>query len=115
MRYLGMAQRTGQRVTDSDHLRQSMRDILMTPVGSRLARRDYGSLLSALIDQPQNNATRLQVMSAIYTALNRWEPRVRLSAVQLHTGFDGSLVVELTGELSDGQPLSLSVPVGSPT
>lgn len=43
-----------------------MHDILLTSQGSRLARREYGSLLSALIDQPQNPALRLQIMSAVY-------------------------------------------------
>ncbi|HCT5197170.1 TPA: hypothetical protein OTZ41_004252, partial [Raoultella ornithinolytica] len=43
-------------------------DILLTSQGSRLARREYGSLLSALIDQPQNPALRLQIMSAVYVA-----------------------------------------------
>lgn len=46
------------------------------PQGSRIARREYGSLLSELIDQPQNPALRLQVMSAVYVALSRWEPRL---------------------------------------
>jgi hypothetical protein len=45
--YIGMSQRTGKAITDTDHLRQSVRDILLTPQGSRLARREYGSLLSA--------------------------------------------------------------------
>ncbi|ECS7323937.1 baseplate assembly protein, partial [Salmonella enterica subsp. enterica serovar Montevideo] len=72
--YIGMSRNDGQVIADTDHLRQSVRDILLTPQGSRLARREYGSLLSALIDQPQNPALRLQIMSAVYVALNRWEP-----------------------------------------
>lgn len=50
--YIGMSRNDGQVIADTDHLRQSVRDILLTPQGSRLARREYGSLLSALIDQP---------------------------------------------------------------
>lgn len=75
--YIGMSRNDGQAIADTDHLRQSVRDILLTPQGSRLARREYGSLLSALIDQPQNPALRLQIMSAVYVALNRWEPALR--------------------------------------
>jgi len=45
--YLGMNSDTGEAITDIDHIRQSMRDILMTPEGSRLQPRDYGSLLCA--------------------------------------------------------------------
>ena len=79
--YSGMNNTSGKVITDIDHLRQSVRDILLTPQGSRIARREYGSLLSALIDQPQNPALRLQVMSAVYVALSRWEPRLTLDSI----------------------------------
>lgn len=111
--YIGMNRSTGQAVTDTDHLRQSVRDILLTPQGSRIARREYGSLLSTLIDQPQNPALRLQVMSAVYMALNRWEPRLTLDAITISSSIDGSMVVELTGQRNDGVPVSLSVSTGA--
>ncbi len=41
--YIGMNRDTGKAITETDHLRQSVRDILLTPQGSRLARREYGS------------------------------------------------------------------------
>lgn len=68
-RYLGMNRNTGIGISDSEHISQSMRDILLTPVGSRVMRREYGSLLSALIDMPQNPALRLQIMVACYSAI----------------------------------------------
>ncbi|HDY3082850.1 TPA: GPW/gp25 family protein, partial [Salmonella enterica] len=107
--YIGMSRNDGQVIADTDHLRQSVRDILLTPQGSRLARREYGSLLSALIDQPQNPALRLQIMSAVYVALNRWEPRLTLDSITINGNFDGSMVVELTGQRNNGAPVSLSV------
>ncbi|EBY1533118.1 baseplate assembly protein [Salmonella enterica subsp. enterica serovar Mgulani] len=110
--YIGMSQGNGKAITDTDHLRQSVRDILLTPQGSRIARREYGSLLSALIDQPQNPALRLQVMSAVYVALSRWEPRLMLDSITISSNFDGSMVVELTGQRSNGAPVSLSVSTG---
>lgn len=111
--YLGMSQGNGKAITDTDHLRQSVRDILLTPQGSRLVRREYGSLLSALIDQPQNPALRLQVMSAVYVALSRWEPRLTLDSITISSNFDGSMVVELTGQRNNGAPVSLSVSTGA--
>lgn len=36
MMYLGMSRDTGEAVTDIDHIRQSVRNILMTPKGSRV-------------------------------------------------------------------------------
>lgn len=111
--YIGMSQGNGRAITDTDHLRQSVRDILLTPQGSRVARREYGSLLSALIDQPQNPALRLQVMSAVYVALSRWEPRITLDSITINSSIDGSMVVELTGKRNNGAPVSLSVSTGA--
>ncbi|HAD4592226.1 TPA_asm: baseplate assembly protein [Salmonella enterica subsp. enterica serovar Typhi str. CT18] len=111
--YIGMSRNDGQVIADTDHLRQSVRDILLTPQGSRIARREYGSLLSSLIDQPQNPALRLQIMSAVYVALNRWEPRLTLDSITINGNFDGSMVVELTGQRNNGAPVSLSVTTGA--
>lgn len=111
--YIGMNQDNGKTISDADHLRQSVRDILLTPQGSRIARREYGSLLSELIDQPQNPALRLQVMSAVYVALSRWEARLTLDSITINSSFDGSMVVELTGQRDNGAPVSLSVSTGA--
>lgn len=111
--YIGMSQRNGKAITDTDHLRQSVRDILLTPQGSRIARREYGSLLSVLIDQPQNPALRLQIMSAVYMALSRWEPRLTLDSITISSNFDGSMVVDLIGQRTIGAPVFLSVSTGA--
>ncbi|MDN8542018.1 GPW/gp25 family protein [Erwinia sp. BC051422] len=112
VRYSGMSRDTGGSLTDLDHIRQSVRDILLTPVGSRVMRRSYGSLLSALIDQPQNEVLRLQIMSACYMAILQWEPRIRLTGISYESAFDGGMVVEITGSRTDtAQDFSLTVPV----
>ena len=111
-KYIGMNRDTGEALTDLDHIRQSVRDILITPLGSRVMRRNYGSLLSALIDLPQNEALRLQIMSACYVAILQWEPRVKLTGINFESNFNGGMVVELTGTRADTtQPFSLTVPV----
>lgn len=48
----GVNNRTGKRLSGADHLRQSVSDILTTPVGSRVLVRDYGSDLFSLVDNP---------------------------------------------------------------
>ena len=100
-RYTGMDRTRGAALVDEAHVSQSVRDILMTPVGTRVMRREYGSLLSALLDQPQNPALRLQIMSACYMALLKWEPRITLTALNFETRFNGEMIVELTGQLTD--------------
>ncbi len=78
---MGMSRTSGYLLNPSQHLRQSINDILTTPLGSRLMRRDYGSLLPFLIDEPTNFATRLKLMSAIATALIKWEPRIKMRQI----------------------------------
>ncbi|EJM4146216.1 GPW/gp25 family protein, partial [Salmonella enterica] len=100
-RYLGMNRNTGIGISDSEHISQSMRDILLTPVGSRVMRREYGSLLSALIDMPQNPALRLQIMVACYSAIQKWEPRIRLISISFERGDTGEMYVDITGMRTD--------------
>ncbi|HGG8971428.1 TPA: GPW/gp25 family protein [Enterobacter hormaechei subsp. xiangfangensis] len=113
VRYLGMNSQTGLSISEVEHIRQSVRDILVTPVGSRVMRREYGSLLSALIDQPQTPALRLQIMDACYSAIQKWEPRVRLTTITFERSeTDGGLYVDITGTRSaNGQPFSLTIPL----
>lgn len=95
---IGMSRQTGAALDGSAHLAQSIGDIITTPIGSRVMRRDYGSLLFELIDRPLNAATRLLLYSATALALSRWEPRIRLTRVRLSAaGADGAVAIELEG------------------
>lgn len=110
VRYQGMNRNTGLGISDTEHVSQSMRDILLTPVGSRVMRREYGSLLSALIDMPQNPALRLQIMVACYSAIQKWEPRIKLTAISFETGDAGEMYVDITGMRTDtGASVSTTV------
>lgn len=110
--YIGMSRNTGRTITDAEHISQSLSDILRTPVGSRVMRRDYGSLLSSMIDQPQTPALELQIKVACYFAVLKWEPRIALSTVTTERQFDGRMIVSLTGEIAGtGETLSLTIPV----
>ncbi len=109
-RYQGMNRNTGLGMSDGDHVSQRVRDILMTPVGSRVMRREYGSLLSALIDMPQTPALRLQIMVACYSAIQKWEPRISLTSISFEAGGTGELFVDITGMRTDtGASVSTTV------
>lgn len=77
----GTDRRTGKRLSGSAHLRQSVSDILTTPVGSRVLVRDYGSDLFSLVDNPRDDLTRLRIIAATASALARWEPRLQVTKV----------------------------------
>ncbi|WP_416139074.1 GPW/gp25 family protein [Halomonas sp. HK25] len=109
----GMNAATGRALDGIDHIRQSVRDILATPIGTRVMRRDYGSLLPELIDAPLNDATLLQAYAASVMALIRWEPRIRVTAIRrrVSTIRPGAAVLEIEGQTTTGDPLTLEVPV----
>lgn len=110
---------TGQRLGLRAHLMQSIADILVTPLGSRVMRRDYGSLVPELLDHPNNELTRLRVYSAVASALAKWEPRLRVTALQLiHNAEPGRTVLQLQGSLVNDtangtSTISLSVPLST--
>lgn len=110
----GMNATTGRATTGLDHLYQSIAKILTTPVGTRIARRDFGSELPELVDAPNNGATRVRLYAAAATALMRWEPRLKLSRVQLSTDVTetdaGVQVLDIEGSTTvSGDPVSTSV------
>lgn len=100
---IGMNARTGRAISGQSHIEQSVSDILFTPLGTRVMRRDYGSLLPELIDGPINPLMRMRVMAASVMALARWEPRIQVNQVDFsESGIDGGAVLELRGERTDG-------------
>ena len=115
-----MSRTTGQRMGAMEHLRQSVLDILSTPIGSRVMRREYGSLVPALIDQPDNLATQTRLFSAAASALMRWEPRLHLEkiAIAREPERPGRVTLHLTGTYTnnfarEAAPLTLAVPLGT--
>ena len=81
----GMSRQTGLHIDQSSHILQSVRDILTTPIGSRVMRRDYGSLLPFLIDSPINSYFIMQLRASVIHALMRWEKRVTPVRIELIT------------------------------
>lgn len=104
----GTSASDGKPLGGLDHLRQSITDILTTPLGSRVMRRDYGSRLFELVDAPMNSETVMDLYAATAEALEAWEPRFQLTQVTLASADAGAVVLDLTGKyLPDGQMVTL--------
>ena len=105
--------RQSARLMDADaHLAQSIGDILSTPIGTRVMRRDYGSAVPGLIVQPINGETMIEVFQAAAEALDRWEPRFRLRRVEIVEAEAGRLALEVSGDVDHGA-ISLAVEVAA--
>ena len=114
----GMARTSGTALDGLAHIQQSVADILSTPMGSRVGRREYGSLLPELIDQPMTPANILRVYAATAVAVSRWEDRVRLRRVGLVAGErPGAATVTIDAVRTDNAPANalvrLTVPLAA--
>lgn len=99
---------TGRPLAGLDHLKQSIRDILTTPLGSRVMRRDYGSRLFQLVDAPLNRGTIAQLYAATIEALLRWEPRIIPRRVGVTASQSGRVEIELEAIYTPtGEPITL--------
>jgi len=107
---IGIDSRTGKHISGLEHLRQSVRDILTTPIGSRIMRRDYGSTLFSLVDRPLTPELRVEMYAATIDALAKWEPRIDVTAISavVSDPAAGGLCVTIEGRyLLNGQPVRL--------
>lgn len=94
----GINAATGAVLTDWDHVQQSIRKILTTPIGSRVMRRDFGSRLPDLVDAKMVDRNILAIYSASAEAISKWEPRFRMrygSVVRAEAA--GVVEIEITG------------------
>jgi phage baseplate assembly protein W len=76
-----------------EKVRQSIAIILDTEPGERVMLPGFGCGLRRFLMQPNTTATRAAMQREIETALNAWEPRIRLTEVNVTPGNDPSLVL----------------------
>lgn len=93
----GMNINNGKHLDGLEHLWQSVRDILTTPIGSRVMRRDYGSDLHTYIDANINSETIAGIYASAAKALRRWEPRLRVTRFRAEIGQSGALIIDVIG------------------
>lgn len=106
---IGMDKATGCAVADLEHLRQSIVDILTTPIGSRVMRRDYGSKIFQRLDAPITGELVAEIYSDVVEALFNYEPRFEVSNVSVVSIDNGSIVLDLEGKyIPSGEILTIN-------
>lgn len=104
----GMNAHTGKALSGQDHLIQSIGDILSTPIGTRVMRREYGSALFEKIDRPMTPELLVDIYADVAEALDRWEPRFELKHVRVAAAEAGWFTLDLKGRwLRTGETLTL--------
>lgn len=105
---IGMDRHTGQPISGIEHLRQSIADILGTPLGSRRHRMEYGSKLRRFVDLPVNEGWKSAVQAEVARALGRWEPRLKLDQVRVISVVGGQINMQILGKYR-GDSVTLEV------
>ena len=85
--------------SDIAHVKQSIHDILSTPVGTRVMLREYGSDLPYYVDRLITEDLYMDIYQASAEALDRWEKRFKLTTVKIDKTQSqlGKLVIDLEG------------------
>lgn len=102
---VGINRENGKILVGWAHVAQSISVIVQTLIGERVQRRDFGSLVPALIDRPSNDETILEFIIAIAEALEArqmahsiyGEPDFKTLAVQITAPNPGEIVIGVVG------------------
>ncbi|EIM65435.1 GPW/gp25 family protein [Desulfobacter postgatei] len=84
------------RVSDTAAIDRSIELILLTAKGERIMRPDFGSDLSTFVFKPLSEQNRRRMGTSVKTALQKWEPRIRLLAVEVRVSPKGPNIAEIS-------------------
>ena len=105
----GMDATTGTWLDGQEHLMQSIRLILATPINTRVMLPEFGSDVPNLISAPMTAANRLRLYAAATEAITRWEPRITVKKVEVTgEGANGEIDLVIEGEY-DGDVFSIPI------
>jgi phage baseplate assembly protein W len=100
----GIDMRTGAVLSGWPHVAQSIEVILTTRIGDRLMRRVFGSQVPRLLGEPLTSPTIVRFFAAVIAAIELWEPRFRVRAIDVVDGNSaerlrgGRLALRIRGE-----------------
>lgn len=88
---------TGATVEGWADVLQSVENILLTRLNTRVFVRQFGSEVPAMVDMPMNDENVMALYVSVADAIDRWEPRFELTNVALSAGADGVIALQLEG------------------
>ncbi|PSM51362.1 phage baseplate assembly protein W [Campylobacter blaseri] len=86
-------------------IEESIRDILLTPLGSRVMLPLYGSRIFELIDKRLDDKFRANLAYYVIEAVERWEKRVKIDRVILNSLKDG--ILDFSIKLKNGDEIRI--------
>lgn len=90
-------------------IEESIKDILQTPLGSRVMLPEYGSRLYELIDKKIDDEFRANLSWYVIEAVEKWEKRIKIDEVKLVSLDSHKLKIKLV--LTSTEELSLNLEI----
>jgi phage baseplate assembly protein W len=103
----GIAMVSGEREVE-----EAIRLVLATAPGERPMRPEFGCAIHDLVFAPVNEATAGRIQHEVHISLDRWEPRIEVTDVEVTSGDDqGVLFIDVRYEIrGTNNPRSLVFP-----
>jgi phage baseplate assembly protein W len=75
---------------DEAAIKQAIVSLLLTDIGERPFRPNYGSGLRSFLFEPLDSATSAMIMSSIRDTITRFEPRIQIVSLSSSENFDSN-------------------------
>ena len=99
--------------TYEEHVKQSIRTLLLTARDQRVMRRDFGNRLGDYLFENIGATTAALIEKEILYTIGRYEPRVEIEGVQVSARTPGTISVEISYRiLSTGGDDRLALTIG---
>ncbi len=94
----GVCENTGNQIYGWPRVKQSIKRIVQSYMGSYIGMRPFGSYVPDLIDEPQNPLYIGLLIAAISQAISRFEPEFLIEEFEiLAMGADGKIHINIAG------------------
>lgn len=107
----GMNTLTGKSITGMPYLRQRLQDVINTPKGSIVGRRDFGSTLYEMVDKNVDSRFRMDLYVRLADAISDKSNGLddfRLSEMRMARVADNHIEISLSGVyMPTGEPIEL--------
>lgn len=84
----------------------SIKDILLTPLGSRVMRPEYGSRLFELVDKRTDDEYKAKLTRYVVEAIHKNEPRVKVKRLKFESLANQKLTYKI--ELESGELINVA-------
>lgn len=84
----------------------SIKDILLTPLGARVMRPNYGSRLFELVDKRVDDEYKAKLTRYVVEAIHKNEPRVRVKRLRFESLANHKLTYKI--ELTNGELINVA-------